>query len=202
MSARTDADFIADLQKVLRIHGKLTTKTIRATPGVASPNSYFDRFGSLGKVYEAVGFKPSRGYFGGSIQRKKTESLKRSIIAEFARIFRCLGYKLQVIPHALYIRSLGIVGVEVVPQSVTRTGKASWVVNTGTRTRRRKMIAGRISPDHKSILEFVFLHNVPRTRCNFRLTLERMSNNPVGTAEQIAAVVLDRMRSRKASVLT
>ena len=190
MAARSDEDFLADLRKVLHLHGKLTTKSIRATTGVPSPNSYFDRFGSLGKAYEAVGYKPPRGYFGGSIRRRKTEGLKRSVIEQVTGVFKKHGCKVRALPHAIHVRGLGLLGIELAPQALTRTGKPCWVVNTGRRVRHRRMIVARISERHE-VLEFVLLNSVPRTRCNFRLTPRRLLENPMGSAEQIIALVLE-----------
>jgi hypothetical protein len=76
MRDRSDAEMIQDLQNVLRIHGKLTAKTIRATVGVLSPNAYWERFGSLEKFYAAVGYQPPRNYADGARLRQKTQQQK------------------------------------------------------------------------------------------------------------------------------
>jgi hypothetical protein len=52
------------------------------------------------------------------------------------------------------------------------------------------MIVGRISPDRRSILDFLYLDVVPKTKYNFRVTEEMLTHKPRGTAEEIAAAVL------------
>ncbi len=198
MSARPDADLIADLRRVLEIHGKLSVKTIRATPGVFSPWLYWERFGSMAKAYEAVGFTPKRGYFAGCAARKNTQDLKAQLMRDFAALFRASGKKVRLIPRGLRIVGLGNLGIEAAQWIKTRSGDVPWEVRTGPHKRYRRMIVGRIAPDRSSILDYLYLDTVPRTKCNFRITDRILETCLRGTPE---VLVIDVSRDAQRSSL-
>ena len=112
MCDRSDTELLADLGIVLKLHGKLTVKTILATPGVPSPSVYLQRFGSLGKAYEQVGCLPLRGHFAGSVARNKSQKMKAEALAYFVEYCRAGGKKVRVIPRGLSISGLGSLGFE------------------------------------------------------------------------------------------
>ena len=55
---RTDDQLLDGLRKLLAEHGRLSTKLIIATPGVAHTNTYIRRFGGMAEVYRLIGYKP------------------------------------------------------------------------------------------------------------------------------------------------
>ena len=190
MCSRSDDELIADLQKVLQIHGRLTVKTIRATPGVISPWVYWDRFGSMAKAYERAGHQPKKGYFAGCITRKNTQKVKAQMVNDVAELFRASGKKVRTIPRGLSVTGLGCLGIEAAQWLYSLTGKMQWEVRPGKYHRRyRRMIVGRISPDRRSISDFLYLKAVPRTECNFRLTDQMLNECVRGTAAEIVAAV-------------
>jgi len=190
MLSRPDAELIADLQKVLQARGKLTVKTIRTTRGVISPWVYWKRFGTLAKAYEAVGYKPARGYFAGCHTRRGTHELKGRMVVDFTALFRASGKKVRSIPRGLSVPGVGSVGIETAQWIRQTGGNLTWEVRTGQHKRYRRMIVGRISPDRRSILDFLYLDVVPKTKYNFRVTEEMLTHKPRGKAEEIAAAVL------------
>lgn len=189
MLSRSDEELIADLQRVLEIHGKLTVKTIRTTPNVISPWVYWDRFGSMGKAYEAAGYKPARGYFGGCITRKHTQQMKPQMIDNFMALFRESGNKVRLIPRGLSIKGVGCTGIEATQWLRAAGGKLRWEVRTGNSKRYRHMIVARIAPDRTSFLDYLYLDAVPRTKCNFRVTDQMLEECPRGTLEQIVKAI-------------
>ena len=184
---RSDAELIADLQEVLRIHGKVTVKTIRATIGVPSPNMYWKRFGSLAKVYEAAGLPPLHGYFAGAVLRAETRKLKMQMVVDFTSLLRASGKRVRSLPSGLSIAGFGSLGIEI---AQWEPRKNTWEVRTGGRKRCRRIVVGRISQDHDSIIDFVYLGVVPLTKYNFCLTKKMLTDEPKGTMEEIAATVL------------
>jgi DNA invertase Pin-like site-specific DNA recombinase len=184
---RSDAELIADLQEVLRIHGKVTVKTMRATKSMPSPNMYWQRFGSLAKVYEAAGLPPLHGYFAGVFLRAQTRKLKMRMAVDFATLLRASGKKVRTIHGGLCITGFGSLGIET---AQWEPRKNTWEVRTGRRKRCKRIIVGRISPEHDSIIDFVYLGVVPLTKYNFCLTKKMLAEEPRGTKQEISATVL------------
>ena len=52
----------------------------------------------------------------------------------------------------------------------------------------------RIAPDRSSLLDFLYLCNVPKTDYNFRVTDKMLGEEPRGTEQEIAAFVLGECR--------
>jgi hypothetical protein len=48
-----------DARALLARKGRLTSALLDIAPGIASARQYIERFGSLGKVYELIGYEPS-----------------------------------------------------------------------------------------------------------------------------------------------
>jgi hypothetical protein len=53
---KSNDQLLDELRSILAIHGRLTSKTIRSTPGATSPASFRYRFGSLMRAYELIGY--------------------------------------------------------------------------------------------------------------------------------------------------
>lgn len=189
MLSRPDEELIADLRKVLEIHGKLTVKAIRTTPHVISPWVFWERFGSMGKAYEAAGYKPTRGYFGGCITRQNTQRMKPQMISEFLVLFRKSGLKARLISRGLIVKGLGCIGIEAAQWLRIAGGRLRWEVRTGNKKRYRRMIIARISPDRSSFLDYLYLDLVPKTKCNFRVTDLMLEKCPLGTPGEIVAAI-------------
>ena len=50
---------LEDARAVLARKGRLTSALLDVAPGVASARQYIERFGSLGVLYELIGYEPS-----------------------------------------------------------------------------------------------------------------------------------------------
>jgi hypothetical protein len=48
-----------DARALLARKGRLTSALLDVAPGVASARQYIERFGSLGRLYELIGYEPS-----------------------------------------------------------------------------------------------------------------------------------------------
>jgi len=55
---RTDDQLLNGLREILAEHGKINTKLMRTTPGIATANTYIRRFGGMAEVYRLIGYKP------------------------------------------------------------------------------------------------------------------------------------------------
>ena len=202
MLSRPEEELIADLRKVLQIHGKLTLKAIRATPNVISPWVYAARFGSMARAYELAGFKPVRGHFAGCVVRKNTTRMKAGILADIMVLLRAAGFRTSSISRGLKVRGVGCVGIELAQWQLVRSGKLRWEVRTGKNKRYRQMIVARISVDRARIDDYIFLNAVPKTKCNFRITDRMLTECPRGTQEHIVSVINSTSSDREVTRLS
>ncbi|MFY9643721.1 MAG: hypothetical protein WAK29_01000, partial [Terriglobales bacterium] len=173
-----------------QIHGKLTVDTIRATPGIPSPQAYWVRFGSLANAYEAAGCKALHGSFKGAPVRKKTLALKERMTLDLIALFRASGRTVRSIHRGVQVQGVGTIGIEAAQWVRAARGLLRWEVRTGDNKRYKRMIVGRISPDRESIIDFVYLDIVPKTKNNFRITDKMLKEEPRGSAEEMVAVVI------------
>jgi DNA invertase Pin-like site-specific DNA recombinase len=189
MLSRPEDELIADLRKVLQIHGNLTLKAIRATPNVISPWVYAERFGSMAKAYELAGFEPVRGYFAACVTRKNTQQMKPRIVADIMRLFREAGHRAAPVTRGVKVSGLGCVGIELAQWQFVRSGKLRWEVKIGKNKRYRRMIIARISPDRASVSDYLYLDLVPKTKFNFRVTDQMLTECPRGTPNHIVSII-------------
>lgn len=87
---KTDAEMLSDLQQLVRLHGRLSTKLIDDAPGVLRTAAYRERFGGLLAAYQAAGFE---GYWPQTIRNQHPQKMdKPEIIAGLQRLSREQGY--------------------------------------------------------------------------------------------------------------
>jgi DNA invertase Pin-like site-specific DNA recombinase len=193
IGVRTNAELLADLRKVLQVHGKITARAIDSTIGVPCYDSFVQRFGSLAKAYEDLGYQPKRGYFSNSLLRYKTPKLRKSAIASIARLIRVHGLKVEVGQYDFWVRGLGGFGLQLAHRTFHR-GKPVWDVSMPSDMPRKRVIVGRISLDYDSASEFILLAEPLRNKCGFRLTEERVRNAIRGTASDLADAIAGMRR--------
>lgn len=58
--ARSSEQMLGDARALLARKGRLTSAILDVAPGTASARQYIERFGSLGKLYELIGYEPSK----------------------------------------------------------------------------------------------------------------------------------------------
>lgn len=51
---------LEDARRLLARKGRLTSALLDVAPDTASARQYIERFGSLGRLYELVGYQPSK----------------------------------------------------------------------------------------------------------------------------------------------
>ena len=57
---RNSEQMIDEARRLLARKGRLTSTLLDIAPETASARQYIERFGSLGRVYELLGYEPSR----------------------------------------------------------------------------------------------------------------------------------------------
>lgn len=137
------------------------------------------------------GWTVSSEYVDQSVSGSK-ESRPELNRLDLTTLLRGLGEKTRPIPRRINIRGLGELGVETAQWIRTAGGKLQWEVRTGRHKRYKRMIVGRISLDRQSLIDFVYLSNVPRTKSNFRITKKMLRNQPRASLDSIVEGILAR----------
>jgi hypothetical protein len=57
---RSSEQMLEDARALLARKGRLTSALLDVAPDTASARNYIARFGSLGRLYELIGYEPSR----------------------------------------------------------------------------------------------------------------------------------------------
>ncbi len=189
IGVRSNEELRADLQNVLRVHGKITAKAIDATIGVPSYDSFVQRFGSLAKACEGLAYRPRILGCTNTRLRLNTPRLRKLAIAGMARLLRAHGVKVEVRQYGFCARGLGGFAVQL-SHLIIHRGKPVWDIAIPNEMPRKRVIIGRISSDGSSITDFVLLGEPLRNKWRFRLTDERLRNATIGSAADIAVTIV------------
>jgi hypothetical protein len=122
----SDEAMLDALRSLSKKEGKLSRKIINATDGIPSAGCYYDRFGSLGRAYKLIGYKPStlksytdsrgmtneellsrlrsllavRGYLSGRLIDRTSDMPSRTLycnrFASLRRVYEMIGYAPRV----------------------------------------------------------------------------------------------------------
>ena len=187
----SDEELLTDLRQVLRKHGQVTARTINATRGVASSSTYRKRFGSLAMAYSAIGYKPQKGYFAAHLTQRRAK-LKRELQADFAELFRNAGRKVRSVERGINISGFGSLELQPAECVTLAKGKLVWEVRKGHGTCYGRAIIARVSTDHESILDFMYLEDVPQRISSFRITNKMLCECPRGTAQEVVALITSK----------
>jgi len=82
----TKEDLLEDLRALLASEGRLSTHLIRRSPGIATPSTYYKRFGSIQNAYNLIGYSNPH-QFNNIDARIHTASIRDELIARIAKAF-------------------------------------------------------------------------------------------------------------------
>ncbi len=83
----SDQDLLKDLRRLLKRHKKLSTVLISQTPGMASPGTYYRRFGGFRRVYGLIGYGVQAGRFDKAHHKLRTLVLRDALIRRLTTLF-------------------------------------------------------------------------------------------------------------------
>jgi len=163
---KTDMELLDDLKALLARESRLSLSLIKNSEQVASPSTYRDRFGSLRKAYELIGYGAPDD-FGSVDLRRRTQEFRRRLIAQLAESF---PNEITVIRpggrwrERLKLRGRFIVSV-VVARSVRTWGKTiAWVIDPVRNERRHVTLLARLDLENRSLLDLHLLPNIERPK--------------------------------------
>ena len=83
---KSNENLLGSLQDLLALKGRLSLNLIKNSPTVPSPSTYRQRFGSLRRAYELIGYGRA-DQFGPIDLRRRTQALRDELIVQLATIF-------------------------------------------------------------------------------------------------------------------
>lgn len=187
---RTDEQLLDSLRALLASKRRLSSRLIQNSPDVSSPTTYPNRFGSLRRAYDLIGYgKPDQ--FGAIDLRRRIMALREQLLADIAATF---PNDVSIIKRGGRWRSrLRISNGPIVSALVARSFRAwketlRWQIDPVRHECRFVTLLARLDANNHSFLD---LHVFPRMdrRHRFRISL----NDPwLKCGKQLPALSLMR----------
>jgi len=168
----TREELLEDLRALLASKGRLSTSLIRRSPGIATPSTYYKRFGSIQNAYNLVGYSNPQ-QFNNINARIHTVTVRDQLIARIASAFpnqvsitRREGQR-----HSRLRLSNGVIVCVFVGRS-KRVGRHAfrWTVYHGQHERRFTALLALLDQTNRSILHMYILPEIGhKVRLDFSL---------------------------------
>ena len=84
---KSDTELLERLKRLLRRKHYLSEQLIDKSRQVPAMNTYYQRFGSLRKIYQLVGYKQWSEYFNRRDKAVRTEGLRSRFVEQLAGLF-------------------------------------------------------------------------------------------------------------------
>ena len=170
---KSNQELLDSLHALWRSKGRLSLRIIQNSATVPSASVYRQRFGSLRKAYELVGYgKPAD--FGPIDLRRRTQALREKLMLEIQRLF---PDKILIVRKGGRWRSrlrLGkngrFISVLVCRCVQTREGHTRWCVDLPRQERRFPVLLARLNRKNTGILDVHVLPELKR-QGRFQLSL-------------------------------
>jgi DNA invertase Pin-like site-specific DNA recombinase len=168
---KSDAEVLDALRRLLRKHGRLSLSLIKSSAETPSPSTYRQRFGSLRRAYELIGYgKPTD--FGPIDLRQRTQAIREQVLRH---IQAACPEMLTIIRRSgrwrPYLRIRNGRRVSVVVVRAIRAMPLTWQVDPPRGERKRVTLLIFLNEDNSSIREMRLFSNIVRNR-RFRVTAQ------------------------------
>jgi DNA invertase Pin-like site-specific DNA recombinase len=169
---KTDEELLDRLRALLAAKGRLSLTLIKNTADVPSPSTYRQRFGSLRRAYELIGYgRPDQ--FGPIDLRRRTQALREELIEKIVAMF---PDDVSVVRRGgrwrsrLRLKNGWIVSVLVARSVRVWKDTVRWRVDPVPHEIRNVTLLARLEERNRSFLDFHILPGVNRVR-RFDLSL-------------------------------
>jgi DNA invertase Pin-like site-specific DNA recombinase len=169
---KTDEELLASLRALLASERRLTLTLIKQSALVASPSTYQNRFGSLRRAYELIGYgHPDQ--FSSFEMRRRTKALRDELIA---RIVATFPNDVSIVRRGGRFRSRlrfsnGLIVSVFVARSVrTRKDMLRWLIVPVQDESKCITLLARLDASNSTFLDFYVFPNIDR-RKRFHITL-------------------------------
>jgi DNA invertase Pin-like site-specific DNA recombinase len=160
---KSDDELLDSLRGLLAAKGRLSLRLIQNSEDAPSPSTYRQRFGSLRKAYELIGYGRSN-QFGPVDVRRRTQALREELISRIAAMF---PNDVSVVRRGgrwrsqLRLTNGSIISVLLV-RSVRPWKTLRWRVKAIPNERRFVTLLARLNEGNSSILDFHLLPDIDR----------------------------------------
>jgi DNA invertase Pin-like site-specific DNA recombinase len=168
----TKEDLLEDLRALLASEGRLSTHLIRRSPGIATPSTYYKRFGSIQNAYNLIGYSNPH-QFNNIDARIHTASIRDELIARIAKAFlnQVSIIRREGRRHTRLRLPSGVIVCVFVGRSQS-VGKQAfrWTVYPGQRERKFTALLALLDETNRSISHMYILPEIGhKVRFNFSL---------------------------------
>jgi hypothetical protein len=169
---KTDEQLLDCLRALLASERRLSLKLIQNSPYVASPSTYRNRFGSLRRAFDLIGYgKPDQ--FGPIDLRRRTMALREELIAQIVAMF---PNDVSIVKRGGWWRSrLRISDGPIVSVIIARSFRAwketmRWQIDPVRRECKFITLLARLDTNNESFLDFHIFPRIDQLR-RFRISL-------------------------------
>jgi DNA invertase Pin-like site-specific DNA recombinase len=161
---KTDEELLDGLRALLASERRLTLTLIKHSPSVPSPSTYRNRFGSLRRAYDLIGYGHP-AHFGSIDTRRRTRALREELIAELVTMF---PNDLSIVRRGgrwrtrLRLRNGVIVSVLVARSVRTWKDAVRWLIDPVQHERKFVTLLARLDVSNCSFLDLYVLPNIDR----------------------------------------
>jgi DNA invertase Pin-like site-specific DNA recombinase len=160
---KSDEDLLDSLRALLAEKRRLSLSLIKNSKDVPSPSTYRQRFGSLKRAYELIGYgRPDQ--FSPIDVRRRTQALREELISQIVAMF---PDRVSVVRTGGRWRSQlrltnGLIVSVLVARSVRPWKSVRWRINAVQHERRCVTLLARLREGNQSFLDFHILPNIDR----------------------------------------
>jgi len=159
------------LRKLLDKHGKITAQLINATKNMPSSSTYKNRFGTLYRAYELVGYAPKKDYSFAGINRKLAAE-RAPIIRKIVAGIQAIGGTIESVPDsaALLINGEFTIHVMIMRCRFSRIGTTLWKLRLNFENPSNITVAARMDRENQRITDYFLVpsEQAPRQHLTFR----------------------------------
>jgi DNA invertase Pin-like site-specific DNA recombinase len=169
---KSDEELLDSLRSLLASERRLSYSLLKSSAGVPSASTYRNRFGSLRRAFELVGYS-KLGHLGRVEVRRHMMSMREELIA---KILAMLPNDVTIVRRGGRWRSRLrlpgglIVSVLIVRQILVEKGALCWLVDPVAEECKFITLLARLDASRRSFLDFHVVPNIDR-RARFRLSL-------------------------------
>src|SRR5208283_1988164 len=158
---RTNEQLLEQLRRHVEVHGSASAKEIGPHNGLPSHATYSKRFGSLGAVYDLIGFQPKHP-LPRQEDAKGSRLFRKSVEASFKNAFEAAGVPLKHRGPVLAVRGCRPFTFEVARCFQRIRGELRWQVYCRRVSHKHPCAVARLNPGNRTVKDWVLLMQVPK----------------------------------------
>jgi len=166
----SDEEMLSMLRKLQQNHGTLSGIIINECKDMPSSSAYANRFGSLIRAYELIGYAPDRDFAYIEVNRY-LKRLHPDVLESMLEKIRGHGASIQgdVNDNVLWINGEVSFTLALARCQSTAAGSARWTIRLNPSTNADFSLVARMAPDNKEILDYYILPRLDLAHTRLKL---------------------------------